>query len=286
MIIICKRLVNKHRMLKFKGRKLIVNLCEIADAIVNESNSLKDIEEMLFDVTYSGIKLIDLVAIEDISGILKNPLIDIVVSNLYVGTFELDSFLEKSISYNIVSKNLLEHEDDGAQIQKRPISLFHTENQHDKGRARNQKCMKRLYKNMCVRRNEVFCRNRNTTKIIGHMFKFEVWTKSAETRHLIETVVILAIGILLIYFASDFLDQVKTASEINTDIQNDPDNEDSHYERLDAASDNFLRDTLILLYINISTNGYLVKNIMEIMYSNLRGIKIPHLSLEIITNTI
>ena len=103
---------------------------------------------------------------------------------------------------------------------------------------------------------------------------------------MIETVVILAIGILLIYFASDFLDQVKTASEINTDIQNDPDNEDSHYERLDAASDNFLRDTLILLYINICTIGYLVKNIMEILYSNLRGIKIPHLSLEIITNTI
>lgn len=59
---------------------------------------------MLIDKTYNGSEVIDLIDILNIIEILQNPMIDSIVSNMYYGPYERESFLKKCTSYLIVDE--------------------------------------------------------------------------------------------------------------------------------------------------------------------------------------
>lgn len=111
---------------------------------------------MLFDKTYSDVLVIEYLAIYDVVDILKNPIIDNVVTNLFSGSFQINSFMEKSTCFSIVTNNIFTENDENSQIRKHPITLFVAESDADKGRNRSAGFLKRIYRNVCSKRSEVF----------------------------------------------------------------------------------------------------------------------------------
>ena len=135
------------------------------------------------------------------------------------------------------------------------------------------------------------CQPKHRGPVIGHIFSFEVWKKSPETKHLIETVTILVIGALMVLYANEYLDEAKEAKIIHDEILlieagSATGDLEALYDQLQVESELFHEDTVILLALNMLTIGYFVKNICEIVYSNARNSKIDVLSIEIIMNAI
>lgn len=94
-------LSGKHQNLQFKAKKVRACLCDIANGIINSSGSMNEIQDMLLDRTYSGIEIIDLVEVLDIIEILQNPMVDGIISNMYLGPYEREFFLKKSTLYKV-----------------------------------------------------------------------------------------------------------------------------------------------------------------------------------------
>ena len=85
---------NKHKNLEFKAQKVRSSLCDIANGVIDTSSSTNEVEDMLIDKTYNGTEVIDLIDILNIIEILQNPMIDSIVSNMYYGPYERESFLK------------------------------------------------------------------------------------------------------------------------------------------------------------------------------------------------
>ena len=85
---------NKHTNLEFKAQKVRSSLCDIANGVIDTNSSTNEVEDMLIDKTYNGTEVIDLIDILNIIEILQNPMIDSIVSNMYYGPYERESFLK------------------------------------------------------------------------------------------------------------------------------------------------------------------------------------------------
>ena len=85
---------NKHKNLEFKAKKVRSSLCDIANGVIDTSSSTNEVKDMLIDKTYNGTEVIDLIDILNIIEILQNPMIDSIVSNMYYGPYERESFLK------------------------------------------------------------------------------------------------------------------------------------------------------------------------------------------------
>ena len=94
----------KHQNLKFKAQKLRSSLCDIANAIIDASGNMNEVEDLLRDKTYSETEVINLIASLDIIEILQNPMIDSIISNMYFGPYEREFFLKKSTSFKVIDE--------------------------------------------------------------------------------------------------------------------------------------------------------------------------------------
>ena len=65
---------------------------------------MNEVEDMLVDVNYSGIQVIDMIAFLDIIEILQNPILDSIISNMYYGPYQREVFLKKSILYKVIEE--------------------------------------------------------------------------------------------------------------------------------------------------------------------------------------
>lgn len=97
----------KHQNLKFKAQKFRSTLWEIANTLIDSSSSIDEVEDMLLDTTYNGVEVINMIEYLDIVEILQNPLIDNIVSNMYLGPYERENFIRKSIWFKIIDEHLL-----------------------------------------------------------------------------------------------------------------------------------------------------------------------------------
>lgn len=95
---------SKHQNLKFKAHKVRQSLCDIANGVIDTSTSTNEVKDMLIDKTYNGTEVIDMIDILNIIEILQNPMIDSIVSNMYYGSYERESFLKKSTWYKIIEE--------------------------------------------------------------------------------------------------------------------------------------------------------------------------------------
>ena len=68
---------------------------------------MTEIQDMLLDKTYSGIEIIDQIEALDIIEILANPMVDSIVSNMYLGPYERELFLKKSTCYKVIEEEIL-----------------------------------------------------------------------------------------------------------------------------------------------------------------------------------
>ena len=86
---------SKHKNLIFKAKKFRSTLWDYANAIIESSLNISDVEDMLTDRNYSGIQIIDMIAYLDIIEILQNPMLDSIISNMYKGPYQREIFLRK-----------------------------------------------------------------------------------------------------------------------------------------------------------------------------------------------
>ena len=99
-------LSSKHQNLKFKAQKVRSTLCDISNGIIDTSTSMNEVKDMLLDKTYNGTEVIDLIEMLDIIEILQNPMMDSIVSNMYYGPYERESFLKKSTCAKVFDEQL------------------------------------------------------------------------------------------------------------------------------------------------------------------------------------
>ena len=76
--------------------------------MIDASGNMNEIEDLLRDKTYSGFETIDLIAHLDIIEILQNSMIDSIISNMYFGPYERETFLKKSTCYKILDEQIRE----------------------------------------------------------------------------------------------------------------------------------------------------------------------------------
>ena len=95
----------KHQNLIFKAKRFRSTLCDIANSIIDSSSNMNEVEDMLVDINYSGIQVIDMIAFFlDIIEILQNPILDSIISNMYYGPYQREVFLKKSIIYRVIEE--------------------------------------------------------------------------------------------------------------------------------------------------------------------------------------
>lgn len=95
---------HKHSNLTFKVQKLRSSLCDVANKVIDTSSNMNEIEDMLLDKTYAGIEVINMIAFLDIIEILQNPMIDSIISNMYYGPFERETFIKQSTCFKIIEE--------------------------------------------------------------------------------------------------------------------------------------------------------------------------------------
>ena len=94
----------KHQNLKFKAQKVRAVLCDIANGVINTSSGMNEVKDLLLDKTYNGSEVIDLIEMLDVIEILQNPMIDSIVSNMYYGPYERESFMKKSTLFKVLEE--------------------------------------------------------------------------------------------------------------------------------------------------------------------------------------
>ena len=117
----------KHQNLKFKSKLFRSTLWDTANAIIDSSSSINEVEDMLRDTTYNGIEVINMIEYLDIIEILQNPLMDNIISNMYLGPYEREYFISKSIWYKIIDEHMHLYGDTKV-VSANPFKLFEINN--------------------------------------------------------------------------------------------------------------------------------------------------------------
>lgn len=68
---------------------------------------MNEIQDMLLDKTYSGIDIINMIEALNIIELLANPMVDSIVSNMYLGPYERESFLNKSTCFKVIEEEIM-----------------------------------------------------------------------------------------------------------------------------------------------------------------------------------
>ena len=74
------------------------------NSIIDATENINEVQDMLQDKTYSGTEVINMIAFLDIIEILQNPMIDSIISNMYYRPFEREPFFKKSTCYKLFEK--------------------------------------------------------------------------------------------------------------------------------------------------------------------------------------
>lgn len=91
--------------------------------MIDASGNISEIEDLLRDKTYSGIEILDFIAHLDIIEILQNSMIDSIISNMYFGPYERETFLNKSTCFKVLDEQIRE-EASSEDLVTRSFKIF------------------------------------------------------------------------------------------------------------------------------------------------------------------
>lgn len=255
IIYIIQHLVKLHPSLSFKGNKIRETLTNIGNNILHKNTDLAEVEDIINDVLYSGTKVIDVIANNSMSEFMNNPLLDSVVSNIYVGSYQRDFFLKKSLPYHILEKEFDFDPDDDRNKDSSTLVLCKPKKSTVRGRHSKKGQCRAFLGRLCQGYHERNTFKRGKKYIVGHQFMFKIWSQSPDTQHFIETFFILVIGLLLVYYSNNIVDSEEEASsQSNTinQINNGSQTGDVATEtaKLETISIEYYNDTITLMVFN------------------------------------
>ena len=166
----------KHQNLIFKAKRFRSTLCDIANSIIDSSSNMNEVEDMLVDINYSGIQVIDMIAFLDIIEILQNPILDSIISNMYYGPYQREVFLKKSILYRVIEEQT--HNAPGMDgIMTKAFKIWGVDHSF-KAFSSVFKIKTRVFEQL----KEYLCRSNNlmagiedSESSIGHAFQHQIW---------------------------------------------------------------------------------------------------------------
>ncbi|CAI2387331.1 unnamed protein product [Moneuplotes crassus] len=284
----------KHQNLKFKAQKFRSTLCDIAHSVIDTASNMNEVEDLLRDKTYSGMEVLDLIAHLDIIEILQNTMIDSIISNMYFGPYERETFLKKSTCYKIVEEQV--REEPGTEgLVTRSFKIISFKNNF-KGLKKYFKIQTKLCKK-CRRKDGMAIESLaqdeeedNQEGTVGHMFMFQIWKKSLDVQYLIEAGVIFVIALIWLIFANLVVEITEDIEDLNSEIsqQNSvgasQDDIDKNVSKLAEYSSDYLRYLHLLLVVSSLTYTYLLKDIEEHIYCALRSVYLKTFSNKILLN--
>jgi hypothetical protein len=284
-------LSSKHQNLQFKAQKVRVTLCDIANAIIDSSSSMNEIQDMLLDKTYSGIEIIDYIELLNIIEVLGNPMVDSIITNMYLGPYERESFLKKNTCFRVFEEQTSDSPTMEALVTK-SFKIFEIDG------------FLHSFKKECseIKLTEAFKSNQLQSTTFddgesendpGHMFQYHVWRKSLDVKLIVNLILILLMAVLLQLYTFLFIRQTgrvasqrATVDTLAADTSTATATLDAAYVLLDTLSDDYWDYQTIVIVLHVLTIGYLLQDLMDMVYIHLRGIFVNTFNLLLLLNTV
>ena len=290
IIYIIRYLITKHPILEYKGKKIREALCSIGNHIIYLNTDLKSVENTLVDKIYSGATTIDLIANIELIELLTNSLLDSVVSNLHIGSYQRNYFMDKSLCFQIVQSEINYDPDNEVNTSKPLVPIFKPRSPSIKGREVRIPIWKKIYTRIFYDQ-DYSLDLKNFKYTVGHQFKFEIWRKSPDAQHLIDSIIMFLIGLLMVFYANQVVNATKEARDLRetvTAIEEGTFTGDVQEEldELSVLSAAFVSDILAILILNTISIGYFLKDIQELIFCNVRNIVVKQFTLRFNLNII
>lgn len=203
LMSLIKQLKVMYPLLKFQIDHLQEGLENVGSLLIRNSKSVEDVQDLLLDKLYNGIEIIDMVAYLNCIPILQNPVVDVIVSNMYYGPYQRGSFLRESMCVQVIQNEMsfFPGKDDTA-ASKMTIFAF------KQGKRTNKNKSKNVYEieddgsdsddssqKLEIKANEA--KDNRTKTIMGHMFQFAVWKKSLDVKYIFNAVIAFFLAVAM-----------------------------------------------------------------------------------------
>lgn len=114
------------------------------------------------------------------------------------------------------------------------------------------------------------------------MFQYQIWKKSLDVQYIVEAFVVLLLAIFLLTYAHSMTDTGKDVKAQQEIVDQDPSSE--NYSKLGSLSDDYLRYMNASLGISVLMFSYLIKDIQELVYANIRGVYVRTFTGQLLMN--
>jgi len=173
VMYICRLLENSHPELEYLNKSTIQRYSKIVNRIIDNTESMKEIYNILTDKCFNEKEVIDIISSSDLQIILNNSKVGRIVSDFWTGPFETEFFMNNCMAYQQFYRMFI----DG----KRFLDY--------KPEAKYRYSISNLYDNQKIKKNQ---KRKVTIKPRkAHFFHFERWDKSMMTKYVIEAIFIL-----------------------------------------------------------------------------------------------
>ena len=197
----------KHQNLKFKAQRFRSTLWDIANAIIDSSSNMNEVEDMLVDVNYSGTQVIDMIAFLDIIEILQNPMLDSIISNMYYGPYEREVFLKKWTWFKVIEEQTNDSPGDEGIISKsfKLIGYHHSFKTITNVLRTKIKVFKEV-KELWFKSDNPLGVMEDSEVNVGHAFQFQVWKKALDVKYQFDLAIILIASFVMLWYGNDLVD--------------------------------------------------------------------------------
>ena len=197
----------KHQNLIFKAKRFRSTLWDIANAVIESSSNISEVEDMLTDRNYSGIQVIDMIAFLDIIEILQNPMLDSIISNMYNGPYQREIFLRKSVWYKVIEEQTYHAPGVDGIISKafKICGINFSFKMISNVLKIKTKIFKQL-KEYWFENDSPFAVMEDSESNVGYAFQFQVWKQALDVRYQFELAIILINTFAMLWISNSLID--------------------------------------------------------------------------------
>ncbi|CAI2382176.1 unnamed protein product [Moneuplotes crassus] len=295
MISQIRQLKIAYPLLKYQVDHLNDILENIGSIVIRNSKSVDDVQDLLLDKLYNDIEIIDMIAHLNCIPILQNPIVDVIISNMYYGPYQRGSFLKDSKCFQIIQDELSFFPGDDVTASSKMTIFSYKEGNAATMRSSNVYEIEDGGDPFEISDEQIKENAGNDSKEIGHMFQFVVWKKSLDVKYIFNAVIAFTLAVVMQVFSALLIEQIRDADSIDDKITETSENSslstveknkllDQYTDELEDSTALYYEYITFLLIIHVLTIAYLFQNFQEIIYSRLRGVYTKVITLSIILN--
>ncbi|CAI2387514.1 unnamed protein product [Moneuplotes crassus] len=198
-------------------------------------------------------------------------MVDSIVSNMYLGPYERELFLNKSTCFKVIEEEIMSGPQSKSLVTK-SFRIFEYGN--CLGSLRKQFSNLKIFRGLQEQNyNETFGEEEGTGDEVGHMYQYKIWKRSLDVKLIVNLIFILIICILLQIYSFLMIRQMDRVTEAKTTLDNlisaNGDTTQA-YKDVKSEGDTYLHYSMLIFVLNCFTVGYLIQDFQVMIYLNLR----------------